>query len=308
MAVVALDGVHKRYGQVEALVDVDLTVEAGEVVALLGPNGAGKTTAFEILLGLVAPSAGSARVLGEQPGGSVRRRIGAMLQGAGLPDQVTVAELVRLVARAYPAPLSLPEALGRVGLLERAGRTVTSLSGGERQRLLLAMAIVATPELLLLDEPTAAMDVESRSAFWAQARSSVHGGATIVFATHDLAEADAIADRVVVLQSGRVIADAAPSALKGLVAATVIQVTTDASARAAADLPGVERVEVDAASPVEAGLQRLHIYTADAEATIVPLVQGGHRIAGLRIADAGLEDAFRHLTSGLLQVTTTTEP
>jgi ABC-2 type transport system ATP-binding protein len=207
MTVLEMRSVRKEYGGVVALTGVDLRVERGQIVALLGPNGAGKSTAFELLLGLIRPTDGQVTVLGQAPGGLVRRRVGAMLQTAGLPEQVTVRELVRLIGRSYPAALPLDEVLRRAGLGSRAGRLVTDLSGGERQRLQLAMAIVGAPEVLLLDEPTAAMDVASRRAFWNQARASVRDGATILFATHDLAEAATIADRIVVVHHGRVIAE-----------------------------------------------------------------------------------------------------
>ncbi len=213
MDVLSLTGVHKRYGPTTALAGVDIAVARGEIVALLGPNGAGKTTVFELLLlGLVRPSAGRVEVLGAPPG-SHRHRVGAMLQSAGLPDQVTVAELVGLVGRAYPRPLPVREVLERTALADRARRTVTALSGGERQRLLLAMALVGAPELLLRDEPTAAMDVAARRTFWRLARASVADGATVLFATHDLTEAEAVADRVVVVAGGRVLADAPPREL-----------------------------------------------------------------------------------------------
>jgi ABC-2 type transport system ATP-binding protein len=293
---IRMQAVHKRYGHVEALGGIDLAVGPGEVVALLGPNGAGKTTAFEVLLGLVEPSGGIARVLGASPGTAARSRTGAMLQGAGLPDQGTVGELVRLVARSYPASLPVDETLARVGLLEKERRTVAVLSGGERQRLLLAMATVAAPELLLLDEPTAAMDVQSRRAFWAHAREAVRDGATILFATHDLAEADEIADRVVVLQHGRVIADSTPAELKRRVTAAVIELNTDAPLELLHALPGVEQVEGLHAAEDGASTRRLTIRTADAEATLVPLVRGGYRAAGLRVTGPRLEDAFWQLT------------
>jgi len=182
-------------------------------VALVGPNGAGKSTAFELLLGLIRPTGGHVEILGHPPGGAVRGRVGAMLQTAGLPEQVTVRELVRLVGRSYPASVPADEILERTGLRTRAGRTVTDLSGGERQRLQLAMALVGGPEVLLLDEPTAAMDLSSRRAFWAQARASAGEGATILFATHDLGEAAAVADRIVVVHEGRVVAQGTPDAL-----------------------------------------------------------------------------------------------
>ena len=212
MTVLTMTDVHKRYGSTAALAGADLAVHRGEVVALLGPNGAGKTTMFELLLGLVRPTSGRVRVLGAAPGTS-RHRVGAMLQSAGLPEQVTVAELVELVGRSYPNPLPTPQVLERTALTDRARRTVTALSGGERQRLLLAMALVGAPELLLLDEPTTAMDVASRRAFWRLTRASVAEGATVLFATHDLLEAEAVADRVVVVARGRVLADAPPREL-----------------------------------------------------------------------------------------------
>jgi ABC-2 type transport system ATP-binding protein len=213
MTVLEMCSVRKEYGGVTALADVDLRVENGQIVALLGPNGAGKSTAFELLLGLIRPSSGTVEVLGHRPGRAVRKRVGAMLQTAGLPEQVTVRELVRLIGRSYPASLPVDEVLERTALTSRAARMVTELSGGERQRLQLAMALVGAPEVLLLDEPTAAMDVASRRAFWDQARASVRDGATILFATHDLAEAAAVADHIVVVHEGRVIAQGTPDDL-----------------------------------------------------------------------------------------------
>lgn len=212
MSILTMHTVDKRYGETVALAGVSMTVQHGEIVALLGPNGAGKTTIFELLLGLARPSAGAITVFGAAPG-SYRPRIGAMLQSAGLPEQLTVRELVRLIGCAYPNPLGVSRALDRVGLDQRARRPITALSGGERQRLLLAMAIIGSPELLLLDEPTAAMDVAARRRFWRQARVSVADGTTIFFATHDLREAEAVADRVIVLSSGHVVADSPPQNL-----------------------------------------------------------------------------------------------
>ncbi len=205
MTVLEMRDVRKEYGEVTALDGMDLAVEQGEIVAVLGPNGAGKTTTFELLLGLIRPTTGSVRVLGEEPGPRVRGRIGAMLQSAGLPEQVTVRELVRLIGRSYPQMLDVDDVLASTGLTKRARRAVTTLSGGERQRVLLALALVGAPQLLLLDEPTAAMDVAAKRTFWEQARGL--DGATVVFATHDLAEAAAVADRVLVVAQGRLVAD-----------------------------------------------------------------------------------------------------
>jgi ABC-2 type transport system ATP-binding protein len=211
--VVRIDGLVKAYDGVRALDGVDLTVRAGEVVAVLGPNGAGKSTLFEIVLGLLRPSAGEVRVLGARPRAETRLRIGVMMQSTGMPESVTVREIVRLIGRAHPRALPTREVLQRVNLLPHADRRVTDLSGGERQRLQLAMALVGAPELLLLDEPTAAMDVRSRRSFWKQTQEASAAGVTVVFATHDLTEASTVADRVVVLDQGRVLADGTPDAL-----------------------------------------------------------------------------------------------
>lgn len=211
--VVLVRGARKTYGDTVAVDHIDLEVRRGQIVAVLGPNGAGKTTLFELLLGLVRPDAGTLEVLGERPRPSTRLRVGTMMQSVGLPEHVQAAELVDLIGRAHPLRLTTAEALERTGLADRARRRVTDLSGGERQRLLLAMAIVGAPELLLLDEPTAAMDVAARRAFWRQTTQAATQGATVVFATHDLAEARAVADRVVVIARGRVLADATPDAL-----------------------------------------------------------------------------------------------
>ncbi len=300
MAVLELKQVGVRYGELVALDQVETAIHRSEVVAVLGANGAGKSTLFDVVLGLRRPSDGAVRVFGRPPGGGLRPRIGAMLQHAGLPGQVTVAELVRLVGRSYPWPLAVDEVLARVGLATKGDRTVEVLSGGERQRLLLAMAIVGSPELLVLDEPTAAMDVEARRGFWEQARANAGDGVTLVFATHDLAEAEAVADRVLVLQHGRLIADASPTVLKRQVARVAVTVATDAGVEVVAAWDGVERVEqpravhsLDAA--VGDGLQQLRVWADAAEHVVVPLVQGGFRMRGLSVDEADLEDAFEQL-------------
>jgi ABC-2 type transport system ATP-binding protein len=205
--------VHKNYAEVSALNGVDLRVNQGEVVAILGPNGAGKSTLFDLFLGLARPSSGDVLVLGRPPGQPTRLRIGAMLQSVGLPDHVKAHELLTLVGAAHPRALPVPEVLERIGLSQRSHRRVTDLSGGERQRLQLGMALIGAPELLLLDEPTAAMDILSRRAFWAQTQEAADHGVTVLFATHDLAEARTMAHRVVVLANGRVLADASPEEL-----------------------------------------------------------------------------------------------
>lgn len=297
MAVLELERVGVRYGEVVALDRLDAAVDRGEVVAVLGANGAGKSTLFDVVLGLVRPTDGAVRVFGKAPGGSLRHQVGAMLQTAGLPGQVSVGELVRLVGRSYPASLPVSEVLTRVGLAEKADRTVEVLSGGERQRLLLAMAIVGEPELLVLDEPTAAMDVDARRSFWERTRASVGEGVTLMFATHDLAEADAVADRVLVLQRGRLIADASPAVLKRQVSRVMVTVATDAPHEVIAAWDGVDRVEDPLDAEVVDGLRKLHVWANAAENVVVPLVQAGYRMRGLSVDEADLEDAFAELTA-----------
>jgi ABC-2 type transport system ATP-binding protein len=212
-----LDGVTRRFGAITAVDDLSLHIEPGETVALLGPNGAGKTTAVEVLLGLLKPERGAVRLFGGRPVDAVTRgRVGAMLQDAGLPSGATVAELVGLMRGLYPQPLSLDDALRFTDLEEVADRQSQRLSGGQRQRLRLAMALAGNPELLVLDEPTAALDVEARRAFWARARASVAEGRTLLFATHRLEEADAVADRVLVISRGRLVADGTPDEVKAM--------------------------------------------------------------------------------------------
>ena len=293
---VDLRQVKKVYGDVVALDGVDVRIGRGEVVALLGPNGAGKSTLFELLLRLAIPTSGTVRVLGETPGGPVRGRVGAMLQNAGLPDQVTPSELVRLVGRSYPRALAVEGLLAQVGLAHRRSHEVATLSGGEVQRLLLATALVGVPELLLLDEPTAAMDLEARRSFWAHARASAGDGATVLFATHDLAEAEDVADRVVLLHRGRVVADASPTHLARLVPGTLVTVVTDAAAPTLATWPGVEHVELAADPSLARGLSRLTVSATDAPSVVVPLVRSGYVLDELSVRDADLETAFTRLT------------
>jgi ABC-2 type transport system ATP-binding protein len=297
MPVIELSGVTKRYREVVALDGVDLTVGAGEVVGLLGPNGAGKSTLFELALGLAAPSAGTARVLGQRPGGEVRARVGAMLQNAGLPEQVTASELVGLVGRSYPAAVPTDVMLDQVGLAHRARHELASLSGGERQRLLLALALVGDPDVLLLDEPTAAMDLEARRRFWEHVRAAAGRGTTLLFATHDLAEADAVADRVVLLDRGRVVADADPNELKRLVPGCVLMLTTDATPARIATLPGVSAVTPAGGGlrPAD-GLERFAVSATDAVSVVVPLVRAGYELTELTVIEADLESAFARLT------------
>jgi len=215
---VELKNVSKRYGNVLAVNDVSLTVVSGEVVAMLGPNGAGKTTAVSLMLGTRKPTAGQARLFGLDPKDlKARSRIGVMLQESGVPGMLKVEEIVGLFASYYPAPLPVSEAIGTAGLQEKAKSLVKDLSGGQRQRLYLALAICGNPDVLFLDEPTVGMDVDGRRRFLEEIGGDAARGRTVVLTTHYLEEADQLAQRVVVMDRGQVIADSSPTEIKARV-------------------------------------------------------------------------------------------
>jgi ABC-2 type transport system ATP-binding protein len=213
--VVSFAGVTRRYGDVVAVAELSLEIHAGETVAVLGPNGAGKTTALEMLLGLLKPNEGVIGVFGGEPVEAVAAgRVGAMLQEGGLPKRARVAELVGFVCGLHRDALSVEDALGVCDLQALADRRVERLSEGQRQRVRLALALAGGTELLVLDEPTAAMDPAARRAFWQRMRARVLEGHTLLFATHRLEEADEVSDRVLVLAEGRLVADGPPGQLK----------------------------------------------------------------------------------------------
>ena len=292
---VDFDGVSRRFGDTRALDDVSVAIEAGETVALLGPNGAGKTTAIGIMLGLLEPSSGRAATLGMAPHDAVRSgRVGAMLQSAGLPPGARVGELVDLARALYPAPSPRDAVLERAGLTALVNRRAETLSGGEAQRVRFAFAVAGDPDLVFLDEPTVAMDVEARRAFWEDMRRFAAEGRTVLFATHYLDEADHIADRIVVLDHGRIVGDGSPAELKATVTERVVRFalpTADAAGDAVlAGLPGVLRVERHGAS--------LSLPTTDADATVRGLVAADVAFRHLEVAGADLDAAFLALTSG----------
>jgi ABC-2 type transport system ATP-binding protein len=289
--IATLDGVTRRYGQVTAVDRLSLGIQGGQTVALLGPNGAGKTTTVELLLGLGRPDAGVVGLFGGPPADAVAAgRVGAMLQDAGLPQGAKVAELIGLVRSLYPDPLSLAEVLRLADLEDVAGRQVQRLSGGQRQRVRLALAVAGNPELLVLDEPTAALDVDARRGFWHRVRAYVAGGRTVLFATHRLEEADAVADRVVVIAHGRLLADGTPDQVKAQAAGrSTVSVAADGLSRYLLEnLPGVAAVEEDRG--------RLTLSTSDPDATVRALLQQAPNVQGLEVARAGMEEAFLHLT------------
>jgi ABC-2 type transport system ATP-binding protein len=275
---------------VEAVRGVDVAVASGETVALLGPNGAGKSTTIDILLGLQRADAGSVSLFGGTPGDAVARgRIGVMLQSGGLLRDLTVRELVTMMAALYPAPLDVEEALRLAGADEIAGRRTEKLSGGERQRTRFAVALVSDPELLVLDEPTAGMDVEARHRFWTAARNLAADGRTILFATHYLEEADSYADRAVLMSRGQVVADGPPTEIKAMVGTRTIRATLPGVPLESLEhLPGVTRVERRGESIV--------LVCTDSDAAIRALVAEHTDARDIEIQGAGLEDAFLQLT------------
>lgn len=300
-------GLRKTYGSTRAVDGVDLEVPAGQVVAILGPNGAGKTTLIEMLLGMRRPDAGAVALFGRRPDArAVKARVGAMLQDSDIPQALTVTEVIALVRRYYPRGLAVAEVLRRADLETKANTRANQLSGGQRQRLSFAMAIVGDPDLLFLDEPTAALDVEARRAFWAQVRGYAARGGTVLFASHHMGEVEALADRVVVIHRGRIVADGTPAHVAASVATRRIQLTTDASEAALRALAGtvsVRRVGADAeasglgvAAEASAGeVARYEVDSTAPEEAMRALFAAGARVDRLVVGDADMETAFLHL-------------
>ncbi|MGY1620694.1 ATP-binding cassette domain-containing protein [Geodermatophilus sp. SYSU D00965] len=277
-----------RYGDTVAVHGLDLQLRTGETVALLGPNGAGKSTIVNAVLGLV-PSSGTVHVLGRTPAAAVRAGcVGAMLQHGGLPGESRVGEVLELVRRSYPRAWPLDDLAATAGIEGLLARPVDALSGGQRQRVLLALALAGEPPLLLLDEPTSAMDVEGRRAFWTTMRALAARGTTVVFATHHLDEADAVADRVVVVAGGRIVADGTAAQVKAGISGRTVRFTAAAGTRLDG-LPGVTAVE-------RLG-ERVSLATDDVEATLLALLADGGRLPDLQVRGASLEDAVLSLTA-----------
>ncbi len=286
---VRLRQVHKRFGAVEALRGVDLAVRSGEVVAFLGPNGAGKTTTIDVVLGLSTPSAGTVEVYGMSPRQAVvRGLVSAVMQTGGLLRDLTVAETVAYTAKLFATSRPIGEVLERAGIASIANRRVGKCSGGEQQRLRFAMALVPDPELLILDEPTQGMDVEGRRDFWRAIREDAASGRTVVFATHYLEEADAYADRVVLVARGRVVADGTAAEVKSLASGRTVRATlAGADPDALARVHGVTSVEVRGATVL--------VQTADSD-SVARYLLNETAARDLEITARGLEEAFLALT------------
>ncbi|WP_254409170.1 ABC transporter ATP-binding protein [Streptomyces sp. AC495_CC817] len=292
-AVVRFDRVTKAYGDVRAVDGLTLALHPGETVALLGPNGAGKSTTLDLLLGLKSPDSGTLDLFGTGPREAITAgRVGAMLQSGGLMDEVTVAELVRLACALHPRPYPVSEVLARAGVTQIADRKVHKLSGGQVQRVRFALATAGDSDLIVLDEPTTGMDVTARQAFWATMREQAARGRTVLFATHHLEEADAIADRVLVLHRGRLLADG-----------TAAEIKARAGARSVSfDLPDGPPDEARLRSlpfltTLDVSGRTVRIQSTDADATVHALYGLGLHPRNLEVTGLGLEQAFVAITA-----------
>ncbi len=289
LVVANLEGVNKNYGDVKALRAVNFQVRAGEVVALLGPNGAGKTTAVKLLLGLLQPNAGKVRVFGGDPTNPENRmRTGAMLQVGKVPETLRVREHIDLFSSYYLNPMPAQEVLAAAGLEKLSDRKFGDLSGGQRQRVLFALAICGDPDLLFLDEPTVGLDVEARRMLWDEIRRMVRRGKTVLLTTHYLQEADALADRVAVINKGGIIAEGTPAEIKAKTAGKRIRCITSLSLGSLRQIEGVLEVKEDR--------EAVEIHAAEAEEVVRELLARDQQLSGLEITTAGLEEAFLALT------------
>jgi ABC-2 type transport system ATP-binding protein len=285
-----LDSLTKSYGTVRAVNGIDLVIAPGETVALLGPNGAGKSTTIDMILGLAKPDSGTVRVFGQTPAAAIRAgAIGAMLQTGSLLRDLTVRELIAMMASLYPNPMAVDDVLSVTHIEDIADRRTQKLSGGQTQRVRAAIALVSNPDLLILDEPTVAMDVEVRREFWTSMREFAAEGKTVVFATHYLEEADSYADRIVLMARGRIVADGPATEIKATVGLRTIKATlSHVSLTAMNALAGVQSAELRGDSVV--------LHCTDSDAAIRALLRDFPAASDIEIAGAGLEAAFLFLT------------
>ncbi len=290
MAVAELRGVSKRYGNIVALRGIDLSVRRAELLGLLGPNGAGKTTAVKLLLGLLRPTGGEVTVFGNNPQfAETRRRVGAMLQVGKVPETLRVREHIELFSSYYAKPLPFSEVVEAAGLAGLERRLFGELSGGQKQRVLFALAICGNPDLLFLDEPTAGLDPEARRGMWGHIRSFVARGGSVLLTTHYLEEADALADRVVVINHGAIVAEGTPAEIKTRTSAKKVRCWSRLEAAAIEGIEGVSRVNADG--------QRFEILTHSPEAVLRELMRRDDHIADIEVSSSSLEEAFLALTN-----------
>jgi ABC-2 type transport system ATP-binding protein len=287
---IELNGLHRSYGSNIAVRGVDLTVGRGEVVALLGPNGAGKSTTIDMLLGLTRPDQGTVRLFGQSAHEAVSRgAVGAMLQTGGLIDELSVRELLTMMASLYPSPARVDDVIAVAGLQDVAGQRAAKLSGGQTQRVRFGIAMVSNPDLMVLDEPTAALDVQARHDFWQTMRAFAGRGKTVLFATHYLEEADEFADRIVLMSAGRVVADGSATEIKAVVDVRTIRATLRAvDAAELLGLPGVITADRHGDSVV--------LTCDDSDRALRALLTTYPDARDIEARSAGLDEAFRQLT------------
>jgi ABC-2 type transport system ATP-binding protein len=290
-AAIVLSQLSKSYGPVRAVRSVDLAIAPGETVAILGPNGAGKSTTIDMVLGLTRPDSGRVSLFGMSPARAVAAGVvGGMLQTGSLIDHLTVRELITMVASLYPHPLTVDEALRQTGASGFADRPTNRLSGGQTQRVRFAIALVANPDLLLLDEPTAALDVEGRREFWASTRSVAAQGKTVIFATHYLEEADAYADRIVLMARGRIVADGPATEIKARVGGRTVRATLpDADLAQLGALAGVMNADRHGDAVI--------LTCTDSDAALRGLLSRFPAARDIEVHGSGLEEAFLTLTA-----------
>ncbi len=284
-----LCAVTHRYGSHMALRNLSLSLGPGEVVALLGPNGAGKTTAVKLMLGLLQPTEGTAKIFGQSPSErATRQRIGAMLQVARVPETLAVGEYLDLFRSYYPHPLPMAHIVEVAGLTGIEKRQFKDLSGGQKQRMLFALALCGDPDLIFLDEPTLGMDIETRHNLWRQVRSFADRGKTVLLTTHYLEEADTLADRILVIAEGSVVAEGTPSEIKSRAGGRKIRCVTSLSDSFLQGLQGVRRVEHTGAG--------VTLTVESAEDVLRRLLTEDGGLHSLEVSSPALEDAFLELT------------
>lgn len=292
MTVAELTGITKRFGRVTALDGFHLKIEQGQVLALLGRNGAGKTTATRLLLGLLTPDEGHVRVFGSDPRERAsRQRMGVMLQLGRVPETLKVKEHIALFASYYPNPMKVEATVRAAGLGGLEERLFGQLSGGQKQRVLFALALCGQPELLLLDEPTAGLDVESRRALWMHIRGFVAGGGSVLLTTHYLEEADALASRIAVVDRGRLVAEGTPTAIKKSIGLKRISCSTSLSRDRLLELGAVVSVSGEGRQVV--------LGVTDGDAVARALLAADPELSNLEIQGAALEDAFLAMTESV---------
>ena len=289
-ALARLENVTRRFGDVTALDNVSLEIDAGRIVGLLGPNGAGKSTLLSLLQGQRRPTSGTVELLGGNPTvASSRRALGVTPQETALPPVLRVGEVIDLVSAHFENPMTKHEIAEEFGFSDLLRRQTGSLSGGQKRRISVALAFVSRPKLVLLDEPTTGLDVDARRTLWEAVRRQHEGGATVVVTSHYLEEIEALAQRVVVMHEGRVLADGDLADVIGQVGGRMLRISTP-TPEAVSALPGV----VDS-RPEDDGSHTFFVH--DADATVVDLVRANIAFSGLGVRSATLEEAFLTLTA-----------